>query len=360
MSSTIGEKLKVTLFGQSHSEAIGVVIDGLPAGEEIDLERVAQFLARRAPGQNETSTARKEPDMPHIVSGLVEGRTCGAPLCAMIANTDVRSADYDGLRRTPRPSHADYTAHVRYGGHHDIRGGGHFSGRLTAPLCVAGAMAMQILQRRGVYVGAHVESVGDVCDRRFAPVLLDKEELALPASRAVPVLDEVAGEAMVREIRQARSQGDSIGGVIECAAIGMPPGIGDPMFGGIENRLSLALFGIPGVRGIEFGSGFAAARMRGSAHNDPFCVRDGAVSAASNHHGGIIGGITSGLPICFRVAIKPTASIATPQQTVDLAALTETTLEIKGRHDPCIALRAVPCVEAAAAITLLDCILLHG
>lgn len=357
MSSIMGEKLKVSIFGQSHGEAIGVVVDGLPAGEAVDLDQLQLFLERRAPGRSRLATQRREADVPRVLSGLIEGRTCGAPLCAVLQNGDTRSQDYSSLRDMPRPSHADYSAHVRYGGFQDARGGGHFSGRLTAPLCVAGGIALQLLARRGIFVGAHAEAVGQARDRRFDPVRVTREELSLPASREIPTLDENAGEAMEREILAAAEAGDSIGGVIECAAIGMPAGVGDPMFGGLENRLSAALFGIPGIRGIEFGSGFAAAAMRGSAHNDAFIMENGAVRTESNHHGGILGGISTGMPIVFRVAMKPTPSITAEQKTVDLRVMRETVLQIKGRHDPCIALRAVPCVEAAAALVLLDSLL---
>jgi chorismate synthase len=353
----IGEKLRVSIFGQSHGEAIGVVIDGLPAGEEIDAQELQAFLDRRAPGKNKFSTARKEGDVPQFLSGVLDGKTCGAPLCAVIHNTDTRSGDYKPLSQLMRPSHADYPAHVRYGGHQDVRGGGHFSGRLTAPVCIAGGIAKQILARRGIFVGAHAEAVGRTKDRRFGTVELLKEELFLPLSRAIPVLDEGAAEAMQNEIEAARMQGDSVGGIIECAAIGVPAGLGDPMFGGVENRLSSALFGIPAIRGVEFGTGFAAAAMRGSVHNDPYRLRDGKVVTETNHHGGILGGITSGMPVIFRVAVKPTPSIALEQRTVDIEKMEETTLRVTGRHDPCITLRAVPCVEAVAAIVLLDLML---
>ena len=353
MSSMTGETIKVSIFGQSHGEGIGVVVDGFPSGEEIDLAALSLFLQRRAPGGS-LSTKRKETDAPRFLSGLVDGRTCGAPLCAVIENADTRSGDYDALRFIPRPSHADYPASVRYGGHQDVRGGGHFSGRLTAPLCVAGGIALQMLARRGVFVGAHAQEVGGARDALFDPVHLTREALHTPATRAVPTLDEAAGGEMARRIRQAAEEGDSVGGIIECAAVGLPAGIGDPMFGGLENRLSAAVFGIPAIRGIEFGAGFGAAQMRGSEHNDPYCVTDGEVRAMTNHSGGIIGGISSGMPIVLRVAVKPTPSIAREQQSVDLRTMAPTPLTITGRHDPCIVLRAVPCVEAAVALVLLD------
>ena len=357
MSSMMGEKLRISLFGQSHGAAIGVVMDGLPAGEQIDLEALRFFLRRRAPGGGGLSTSRQEKDEPRFLSGLLGGRTCGAPLCAVIENTDARPEDYREISGRPRPSHCDYPVHLRYGGYQDARGGGHFSGRLTAPLCVAGGVAIQILKRRGIHLGAHAEQVGSARDRRFHPTELALEDLALPTTRRIPVLDESKAQSMEKEILAAADEGDSVGGVVECAAIGMPAGIGDPLFGGMENRLSSALFGIPGVRGVEFGTGFAAAGMRGSQHNDPYRLKDGRVVTGTNHHGGILGGITTGMPLVFRVALKPTSSIAMEQKTVDLATMTEKTMRVPGRHDPCIVLRAVPCVEAAAGIVLLDSIL---
>lgn len=357
MSSMFGEALKISIFGQSHGEAIGVVIDGLPAGEEIDASSLREFLGRRAPGQNGLSTARKEADLPRFLSGLLNGRTCGAPLCAVIENQDTRPGDYEKMRDTPRPSHADYPAHVHSSGWNDVRGGGHFSGRLTAPLCIAGGIALQLLARRGVLVGAHLEAVGAAKDRRFDPVSLSPEELSAPGKRAVPVLDENAAARMEMEIRAAAAEQDSVGGVVECAVLGLPPGLGEPMFGGLENRVSAAVFAIPACRGVEFGAGFASAAMRGSRHNDPYCIRDGVVATRSNHHGGILGGISTGMPLLFRAAFKPTPSIGREQQTVSLGAKSETTLHITGRHDPCVAIRAVPCVEAAAAIAALDLML---
>ena len=359
MSLMTGHKLKLSNFGQSHSQGMGVVLDGLPAGETIDLERVQEFLRRRAPGQGPWATARKEEDRPEILSGLVDGKTCGAPLCAVIANSDARSADYEELRRKPRPGHADYTAWVRYQGYNDIRGGGQFSGRLTAPLSFAGAVALQILERRGIYIGAHIAAIAGISDRSYDPVKVSAEDLALAGSRPFPVLCEASGKRMMEAIDKARQQMDSVGGVVECAAIGLPAGLGEPMFDGVENRLAAAIFAIPAVKGVEFGEGFGAALLRGSQNNDPFLWEGEQVVTSTNHHGGILGGITSGMPVIFRVAFKPTPSIAQEQQTVDLYAGTEATLGVRGRHDPCIVPRAVPCVEAAAAVTLLD-LLLEG
>ena len=358
MSSEFGNLLKISVFGQSHGKAIGVVVDGLPAGEAIDLEALNAFLARRKPGKNPLSTARKESDMPVFLSGLENGVTCGAPLCAVIENSDQHSSDYTELRDKPRPGHADYTAYVKWGGQADMRGGGHFSGRLTAPLCIAGGIAKQILVRRGVYVGAHLWSVGTERDTPF-PLRPTRELFEAVAAKPFPVLDDQAGERMQSLILEARQAQDSVGGVIECAATGMPAGLGDPMFGGVENRLASALFGIPAVKGVEFGDGFAAARARGSENNDPFRMEDGRVVTETNHAGGILGGITSGMPLVLRTAMKPTPSIARPQRTVSLSAGADTELVIHGRHDPCIAHRAVPVVEAVTAAVLLD-LLLEG
>ncbi len=358
MSSEFGKRLLISVFGQSHGKAIGVTMDGLPAGEPINLEELQAFLDRRRPGQGPLTTARRETDRPEFLSGLEDGITCGAPLCAVIRNQDQHSGDYTGLDRTPRPGHADFTAHIKWNGHADMRGGGHFSGRLTAPLCIAGGIAKQILARRGIFVGAHLAAAAGIPDTSF-PLLPTAALFEETARKPFPVLSDDAGQAMQAAIRQVRADGDSVGGIIECAAIGLPAGLGDPMFDGMENRLSSALFGIPAVKGVEFGAGFAAASMRGSQHNDPFSVINRQISTASNHAGGILGGITTGMPLVLRVAIKPTPSIARCQQTVDLSSSTPVQLEVRGRHDPCIAPRAVPVVEAVTASVLLD-VLLEG
>lgn len=350
----MGKTLTIEVFGESHAPAIGMTLSGLPAGERIDLDQLNAFLQRRAPGRDATSTARKEADLPEFLCGIVDGVTTGAPLTAIIRNSDTRSADYENLRFTPRPSHADYTACVKYGGHNDIRGGGHFSGRLTAPLCIGGGIALQILARRGVRIGAHILRVADVTDAPFDPAKVDGDTLATLAARDFPTLSPEAGTQMTSAILEAKQAGDSVGGVIECAVVGMPCGYGAPMFDGIENRLAAALFGIPAIKGVEFGSGFAAAGMRGSAHNDPFVFEDGSVRTLTNHSGGIQGGISNGMPIVFRIAVKPTPSIAKEQQTVDLRTGQAVPLTIGGRHDPCIAVRAVPVAEAVAALCILD------
>ena len=323
-----GDRFRFTIWGQSHGPAIGVTMEGLPAGFAIDFEALQRFLDRRAPGQA-GSTPRKEADRPEFVSGLVDGVTCGGPVTAMIRNENTRSGDYDNLKYTPRPGHADYTARVKYGEARDAAGGGQFSGRLTAPLCIAGGICLQLLAPMGITVSARLVRVGGETDP----------------------------EKFMDAIEAARAEGDSVGGVVECAVSGVPAGVGEPMFDGLENRIAGAVFGIPGVKGLEFGSGFAGADLRGSQNNDPFYVEDGAVRTRTNNAGGILGGISTGMPIVFRAAFKPTPSIAKPQQSVDLRTMTETTLAVRGRHDPCIALRAVPVVEAAAAVAIYDAIL---
>ena len=359
MASSFGHQLEAQLFGQSHGTAIGVVMDGLPAGERIDMRTLTDFLARRRPGRSPLSTPRKESDEPTFLSGVVDDTTAGSPLTAVIMNSDARSADYDELQDTPRPSHADYTAHVKWNGHADMRGGGHFSGRLTAPLCVAGGIAKQILERRGVYIGAHLSSIADVEDDRY-PLHPTADLLSSIASKELPVMDDEKGALMRERILAASKQEDSVGGTIECVAIGVPAGLGDPMFGGVENRMAQAIFGIPAIRGIQFGAGFSSTRMRGSEHNDPFVVEDGRVLTQKNDAGGVVGGITNGMPVVFEVAVKPTASIGSPQQSVQLSTNEPAEIVISGRHDPAIAHRAVPVVEAVCALVLLDLMLQEG
>ena len=354
MASYLGEHIHVSVFGQSPSPAIGVVVDGLPAGERVDMEELGRFLKRRAPGQNATSTPRKEADLPQFLSGLVDDVTCGAPLAALIENTNTRSQDYAQLRDKPRPGHADFTAQVKYGGFQDVAGGGHFSGRLTAPLCIAGGICLQILKRRGIEVAAHIASIAAEADRPFDPMGESVETLDALKRAPFPVLDEKAGERMRKAILQAKEEGDSVGGIVECLVTGAPAGLGEPMFGGMENRLAAALFGIPAVKGVEFGAGFGVATMRGSENNDPFTVKDGKLVTETNHAGGILGGITNGMPLVFRLAVKPTPSIAKQQQTVSLSKKQVDELVVTGRHDPCIVPRAVPVVEAVTALVLTD------
>ena len=352
--NTLGNKLRVTVFGQSHASAIGCIVDGLPSGFRPDLEQLSAFMARRAPGRSSLSTSRREADIPEILSGMVDGVTCGAPLCAVIANTGHNSADYDALKNTPRPSHADFTARMKFGGSCDLRGGGQFSGRLTAPLCFAGALALQLLEQKEIHIAAHIAQIGNIYDAIPNFAAIDGDILHHLASKRFSVFDDCAILAMQQTIEHARQDGDSVGGVVRCFASGLPAGIGEPMFGGVENRLAAALFGIPAVRGVSFGDGFDAAAMRGSAHNDPFRADHGRITTQTNHAGGVLGGITTGMPLVVNVAIKPTPSIAREQETVDLGTMQNTTVSICGRHDPCIVPRAVPVVEAVTALTLLD------
>ena len=354
MSSTFGSKISLSIFGESHSAAIGMTLDGIPAGERIDISELQAFLDRRAPGRDSRSTARHEADVPEFVSGIMNGVTTGTPITAFIRNEDTRSQDYDEMKDVPRPGHADYPAHVKYGGNEDYRGGGHFSGRLTAPMCVAGGIILQILKRRGITVEA------EICE-----------------IHGVEITDDESYRLAMAEIDKARAEGDSVGGIISCTIKNLPVGIGEPMFGGVENVISQAVFAIPAVKGIEFGRGFDAARIRGSENNDPFIIaaddsaKDGAAAVTEsspsdstwlsskvvtdgNNHGGILGGLTSGMPVTFRAAFKPTPSIAKPQKSIHYSTGEEAELIIRGRNDPCVVVRAVPVVEAAAAIAVYD------
>lgn len=356
MSSTYGEHLKLSIFGQSHGPAIGIVLDGIPGGLPVDQNVLSDFLRRRAPGQNAYSTPRKEGDVPEFLSGLVNDVTCGAPIAAQIRNTNTRSGDYENLKDCPRPGHADYTAQIKYGGFQDSAGGGHFSGRLTAPMCIAGGLCKQWLEQKSIRIGGHIGAIGGIWDRPF-----DALEPQLDAvQREFPTLDAEKGLAMQEKIQEVKGRGDSIGGVVECAVTGLPAGLGDPMFGGMEGRLAQMLYGIPAVKGVEFGAGFDVAEMLGSENNDPFRVVNGKVLTETNHCGGILGGITDGMPLVFRIALKPTPSISLPQKSVSLSDMENQELTVKGRHDPCIVPRAVPVVEAAAAIVLMDVLLGEG
>ena len=354
MSSTYGENLKLSIFGQSHGPAIGMTLDGIPAGLPVNFEKLQKFLNRRAPGQNDWSTPRKEEDAPEFLAGIVDGYTCGAPIAAIIRNSNTRSGDYNNLKDVPRPGHADYTAQVKYGGFQDAAGGGHFSGRLTAPLCVAGGMCKQWLEEMGIRIGARIESIGDVVDN-YDPDTLDPELDSI--SPDFPVYTSSIGEKMRQKIAEARASGDSVGGIIQCFIDGVPAGLGEPMFGGVESRIAQIIYGIPAVKGLEFGSGTFSAYLNGSRNNDKFFIAGDKIKTTTNHAGGILGGITNGMPVVFSVTIKPTPSIAQPQKSVNLKTMEEVTLEIKGRHDPCIVPRAVPVVEAAAAIAIYDLIL---
>ena len=349
MSSSYGDRLRLTIFGQSHSPAIGVTLEGLPAGIEIDFEELQAFLNRRAPGRNAWSTSRKEEDAPEFLSGLKGSVTCGTPLTAIIRNTNTRSGDYAPFADIPRPGHADYTAHIKYGGYQDAAGGGHFSGRLTAPLCIAGGICLQQLKREGIAVISRIAAIGGIEDVG--------ELTQSTAHKEFPVVDDARGEEMKALIAATKAEGDSVGGIIECAVIGLPAGLGDPMFDGMENRIASIVFGIPAVKGLEFGAGFAVAGMRGSESNDPYYIENGKVLTRTNHCGGILGGITNGMPLTFRAAIKPTPSIAKEQESISISKKEQAALQIGGRHDPCIVPRAVPCMEAAAAIAVYDTML---
>ena len=347
MSSSIGENIRLTLFGQSHGPVVGMTLDGIPAGKRIDADILRRFLARRAPHGQPWATARTEADEPDFLSGLVDWVTCGAPLTAVIRNTDARPSDYAcGI---PRPSHADYTAHIKYGGFEDAAGGGHLSGRLTAAFCTAGGICMQLLEAEGIRIISRIASVAEIED--------DGELLSSTADLPFPTVNAERGRAMITRITDAGKSGNSVGGVIECAVLGVPAGLGDPVFGGMGNRISALVFGIPGIKGIEFGAGFASSRMTGAENNDVFRVENGRIITRTNRCGGILGGITDGMPVTFRAAVKPTPSVSRPQQSVALDTLTDTSLTVTGRHDPCIVPRAVPCVEAAAALAVYDAFL---
>ena len=354
MSSTYGEQVKMTIFGESHGPAIGLVIDGLPAGIELDGDVINKEMQRRAPGQSKMATARVEKDQYIIESGLFQGRTTGMPVCALIPNSDQHSNDYSILKDVMRPGHGDYPGHVKWHGYNDYRGGGSFSGRLTACLVFMGAVAKQLLAKENIYVGAHIASLGNVQDREFNPLGEEESTFADLSTAYLPVLTKEKSPAMEEVILRAREKKNSVGGTIECQITGIPVGLGEPYFDSVESRLAHAAFSVPAVKAIAFGKGFALAQMQGSEANDPMEMANGKVKTVSNNNGGILGGISNGMPIDFTVAIKPTPSIALPQNTVNITEKKNTILEIKGRHDPCIVPRAIPVIEAIAAWTVLD------
>ncbi len=355
MSFSFGNKIKLTIFGASHADCIGVEIEGLPKGIKIDENRLAEFMARRAPGNDEFSTPRKEPDAVIFEKGLDCGVTTGELIRAVIKNTNVRRADYGNLRDVPRPGHADFTAWAKYGNSVDMSGGGFFSGRMTAPMCIAGGIFKQLFEEKGVYIGAHIASVGNISDDLFDSVNVNKNDFV--GNKDFPVINDEKGEEMKNLIRTVRAEGDSIGGTVECAVCGLPAGFAETLYGGLESRISSSVFAIPAVKGIEFGRGFESSTLKGSENNDAFRIKDGKIVTKTNNHGGILGGISSGMPLVFRAAFKPTPSISKEQESVSLSKLENTTLSVKGRHDPCIVKRAVVCVEAAVAIALADVIL---
>ena len=357
MATHYGKNIDIEIYGGSHDEKIGIIIKGLPKGFVIDNQKLLAFMARRAPGSNSFSTARKEPDVPVFIEGVDNNTIVGDTVHAVIYNTNQRSSDYSNLAFIPRPSHADFAAKIKYGDAVDLRGGGHFSGRLTAPMCIAGGICLQILEEQGIYVGAHLYSVGNENDYTFDPVKVSKEVLDELHSSEFPTLSTEAAENIMQEIASAKVDGDSIGAVIECAVVGLKAGLGEHIFDGVEGRISQIVFGIPAVKGVEFGNGFECARMRGTQNNDAFYTDGKNIYTKTNNCGGILGGMTNGMPLIFRAAMKPTPSIFSEQDSVDMNTMTNVKLSIKGRHDPCVALRAVPVFEAAAAIAVYDIML---
>lgn len=355
MGSTWGNQLKLSIFGESHGKCVGIVIDGFPAGFAWDFEFIKREMAKRTPGQSILTTGRKEADQPEILSGMLENTTTGAPICIVIQNTDTHSSDYENLRTVPRPGHSDYTGRLRYRGSNDIRGGGHFSGRLTAPMVFAGALCKDFLRKRHhVEIGSHIFSVGGAYDQPFDPVSVDRDLLIRLQQETLPLIDHETEEKIKGTVDQARRDLDSVGGVIECAIVGAAAGVGSPIFQNVESRIASILYSIPAVKGVEFGLGFTISEKRGSEVNDCFKKEDEGILTKTNHNGGILGGITTGMPIVFRAAIKPTPSISREQATLNMETGREEILQIQGRHDPCIALRAPAVVEAAAAIAMMD------
>lgn len=354
MPTHYGKNIDIEIYGGSHDEHIGVIAKGLPIGTKIDYEKLLAFMARRAPGNDEFSTTRREADLPIFIAGVEENVIVSDTIHAIIKNTNKKSSDYDNLSFVPRPSHADYTARMKYGSSVDLRGGGHYSGRLTAAMCIVGGICLQILEEKNIFIGAHLFSVGKENDVPYDPVNITKKDIDELHSYSFPAINAESTERMKNEILNAKMEGDSVGAVIECAAIGLPVGLGEHIFWGVENRISSAVFGIPAVKGIEFGSGFEGAKKKGSENNDPFYTDGSSIYTQSNNCGGILGGMTNGMPLVYRVAMKPTPSIYKEQQSVDMLSMQNVSLSIKGRHDPCVGVRAVPVVEAATAIAIFD------
>ncbi|OPJ59346.1 chorismate synthase [Clostridium oryzae] len=354
MSGVWGKQIEYSIFGESHGEALGIVISGLPVGIKLDLDFIRKEMKRRAPGSSDLVTPRKEEDAFEILSGYFEEHTTGAPLCAIIRNKNTRSSDYNNLRYAMRPGHADYSGRVKYKGFNDFRGSGHFSGRITAPLVFAGAIAKQILASKGIKIVSHVLSIHNIKDTAFDLANFEESLVKKLSSLAFPVIDESIAEDMKQAIRTAKDNKNSVGGVVECAILNMPAGIGDPFFDSIESTLAHLLFSVPAVKGVEFGKGFEISSLTGIEANDPYAIVDGEIRTTSNNNGGIIGGISNGMPIVFKCAIKPTASIGLEQDTIDIVNMKNTKLTVEGRHDPCIVPRVLPVIEAAAAIGILD------
>lgn len=350
MSFNIG-KLSVTIAGESHAKALSVIIEGIPAGVKIDSFKLRDFMKRRVPGKNKYSTSRNETDIPVILSGIKNGFSTGAPISAMIENNDTRSRDYGEKLDVPRPAHADYPASVKFGEYFDFCGGGQFSGRLTAAMCFAGGIAKELLSSKGIEVCAHIASIHGIEDESYSSGISDVSE------KEFPVISDAAGELMKAEIDKARMSGDSVGGCIECAVTGLSPGIGDALYGGLDGELAKAVFAVPAVKGVEFGAGFDVCGMLGSENNDEYFTDGNDIKTTTNNHGGILGGMSSGMPILLRVAMKPTPSIARKQNSVSLSKHKNVELEINGRHDPCVVPRAVPCIESMCALAILGKIL---
>ena len=357
MSSVWGNNLRLSIFGESHSAAIGCSLDGFPAGTKIDMEKLLSFMARRSSKGGKTETPRIEKDFPNIISGVLNGFSCGTPICCVIENKNTKSRDYDGLRTTPRPSHADFTGNIKYNGFNDQRGGGHFSGRLTAPLVFAGGLCEQLLEEKGIRVYAKIRSIKNVSDEEIDIINPDEKLLKEAIKKEIPCVSMEKAREMEDIIISASKAGDSVGGVVECFVLGLEPGVGSPIFDSIESVLSSILFSIPGVKGVEFGKGFSISELFGSEANDSFFFEDERVKTKTNNSGGINGGISNGMPIYFRVAMRPTPSISKQQETVNLKTKENSSLEIKGRHDPCIVKRAVVCVESACALAITDLLL---
>lgn len=356
MSGIFGKNIKLSIFGESHGGAIGITIDGLRAGIELDFDYIKEQMSRRAPGRSKFTTPRKEKDEFEILSGYFNGKTTGTPLCAIIRNEDKHSGDYEKTKKLLRPGHADFTGFVKYGGFNDYRGGGHFSGRITAPIVFAGAIFRKMLEEKGIFIGSHIKSIGQTEDIEFFNKVSVEDDLLRNLSRSrFPVMDYESGEKMKNEILEAKAEGDSVGGVVETAIVNIPAGYGDPFFDSMESVLSHLVFSIPAVKGIEFGSGFEISHMKGSKANDQYYIDDNnGIKTKTNNNGGILGGITNGMPVIFRTAVKPTASILKEQNTVDISKMTDSSIKIEGRHDPCIVPRAVPVIEAAASIGIAD------
>ena len=352
--SVWGNNIKISIFGESHGIALGINISGLPSGILLDMEAIEKEMERRAPGRSKIATARKEGDKVEIVSGVFEGRTTGAPLCGIIRNGDTRSQDYSKLKSLMRPGHSDYPAMIRYNGFNDVRGGGHFSGRITAPLVFAGSIARQILKEKGITIGAHIKSINSVEDDSFNPLAIDEALLTSLKEGDIATINKAKGEEMRELILATKKQADSLGGVVECAVTGIQAGIGNPFFDSVESTLAHLMFSVPAVKGIEFGAGFGITKMKGSEANDSYYYDGDEIKTKTNNNGGILGGITNGMPIIFRAAVKPTSSIGLYQDTVDVTNKVNDKLQVVGRHDPCIVTRAVVVIESVTALGILD------